>query len=97
MNRFPRIPTFRIPDLPPLPIPWDPPWEGTLFHNSDTDTLSVKDSFGSSFRVPETLIELLGVSHKPSEPCRWCGHEFIPEGRRRVCANCGGPRERRDV
>ena len=82
MSYFPSIPKFAI-NIPDLPRPpWDPPWEGTLFHNADTGTLCVKDRYG---KVSEIA---------PSGPCGWCGHPFVPEGRRRVCANCGGPRER---
>ena len=81
MSYFPSIP-----DWPRIPL------EGTLFHNADTGTLCVKDRDGNVRELPRGPAEVWEYSGKP-EPCGWCGHEFIPEGRRRVCANCGGPRE----
>lgn len=89
---------MRVLDLTPQPIQLRPyiPMLG-LFWDSHTRSVCVKNEDGEvrmlgSAHGPDVVWHYEGESKPPSEPCGWCGHPFVQEGKRRVCANCGGPR-----
>ncbi len=50
------------------------------------DDYQVPKSYG-----PGKVWSYTGPSEVNPTVCSYCGKRFVPEGKRRVCANCGAP------